>query len=201
MIIVNEFNRACNNPDHELTAEQKIIGEKLLIDMERMKAMCGDFDMGPIKCLYSDWYLEQAKQPPFQDERFDGYFNRRQVHLLKLCQVMSASRSDEMVILPDDFNRALDLLEETEKKMFYAFRGVGESELIRATDRVIETIRVEREVTYHDLLRKHYRYVSHRTLDDVLEQLDQMKVIRRTTNTEKRTQTIIWLGEGDEDQR
>ena len=47
MMIVNEFNRACTNPNPILSPEQRIIGEKLLIDMERIKAICGDYDMSP----------------------------------------------------------------------------------------------------------------------------------------------------------
>lgn len=195
MIIVNEFNRARTSPRHSLSAEQLIFQQKLLTDMERLKAIRGTFDISPIDDIYADWYVGQSEAPPFDDERFDGYFNRRQVHLLKLAMIMSASESDELVVTPSHFARALDLLEDTEKKMFYAFRGVGESELIKATDRVIQTIAVMKEVTYDVLLRKHYRFISNRTLDDVLTQLELMKKIRRVTNPQERKQTIVWLEE------
>ena len=77
--------------------------------------------------LYADWCIYAAANKPFHDRKFDGYCGRRRKHLITLAMISSASRSDDMIITGDDFQRASMLLAEAEIKMGTVFKGMGRS--------------------------------------------------------------------------
>jgi hypothetical protein len=74
---------------------------------------------------YEPWYRHFEDNPPLLDYRFGPYLERRAMHLLKLCMVMSASRGDDLIIDSSIFQRAVQWLEECEKKMERIYRGYG----------------------------------------------------------------------------
>lgn len=123
-------------------------------------------DSGPFKVTdgflewWGPWYTEQDKNPPFQDDRFAGYFNRRGKHLLKLCMIMSISRSDNRVIDVVDAEKAVVLLEETERFMPTAFSGVGKSDVGAAVNRVLSILATDKEVLYSELTKQLYHDVD-----------------------------------------
>ena len=100
-----------------------------------------------------DWYTKSEDNPPFEDIRFSGYIERRPNHLLKLCIILSASETDQKVITEKHFDRALNLLERTEKKMPYAFSGVGKMDSADIMGRVMASIAANNEMTFTELLQ------------------------------------------------
>ncbi len=168
------------------------IREHLLFDLEQISTQInGQMEFtDEAQDAYDKWYLQydQATQegyPPIPDPRFDGYVSRRATHARKISMAISASRSNDLKITANDFNRARTLLEAAEKKMSRAFEGIGRARFSEATEVVLHFIEQEGSVLRSRLMSRFYRDIDAFTLDAVEKVLLQMKVISITLMPEK----------------
>ena len=100
--------------------------EQLKVDMERIHMLRGKFQVSQgFLDLWVDWYTHSSDKPPFRDDRLRGYIERRPNHIMKLSMILNASRSDKMIITRQDLERAIAILEQTERNMPATFSGVG----------------------------------------------------------------------------
>ena len=193
MIFVYEHKRGKSVALPMLTPDDHVLREKLLRDLERISLMQGPFvvDESFIE-PWVPWYESQEDNPPFDDQRFAGYFERRAMHCLKLSMIMNASRSEEKVITSKDFFDALALLELAEKKMMFAFSGVGKGMNSDTMSQVMAELAVSRETTFQDLLRKFYYDVDKFTLSKIIETLEAMGAV--TISRDNGQQIIKFTG-------
>jgi hypothetical protein len=151
---------------------------KLKADLERIYVMAGEFRMNKESIeIYSNWYIEHNKNPVITDPKFFGYNERKATHLKKLAIILSASRGDSRVVTVDDFNRALTILDNTEKKMPRVFRSLGKSRYSELTMTVFDFIIEKKVVSRSEILRKFYLDVDDYTLDIIAKTLYAMKAI------------------------
>lgn len=149
----------------------------LIRDLNRIRNMSGQFKVTrAFMDAYADWYLG-TNQMVFDNPRFEGYCSRRATHILKLCQIASASRGDSKVITDKDLERALLLLTAAETRMERTFFGIGKSKLADITDKVLVYLAVNKIVTTSALLNVFYRDADHTILYDVLRTLQVMGCI------------------------
>ena len=176
IIFVFEEKKGKVVPAPFLTPEEVELKEALVADLEQIHMMSGEFKITE-KFLdkWIDWYTKSEDNPPFDDIRFSGYIERRPNHLLKLCIILSASETDQKVITEKHFDRALDLLTRTEKKMPYAFSGVGKMDSADIMGRVMATIAANDEITFTDLLQMYYFDADQEVLQKVVATLKAMK--------------------------
>jgi len=153
---------------------------KLLDHLER--------DLGSIACLHGefrltedvihkwvDWYIEQESEDTFKNHsRLQGYSGRRPLHLLKLMMIMSASRSDEMVITSDDFDTAVSTLREAEVCMPEVFKGYGQNVLAEFVEIAMNEIRKDGLLSKKDFLRRHVNDLDLEDLNKILGTLEGM---------------------------
>jgi hypothetical protein len=193
MIFVYEHKRGKSVALPMLTPDDHVLREKLLRDLERISLMQGPFvvDESFIE-PWVPWYESQEDNPPFDDQRFSGYFERRAMHCLKLSMIMNASRSEEKVITSRDFFDALALLELAEKKMMFAFSGVGKGMNSDTMSQVMAELAVSRETTFQNLLRKFYYDVDKFTLSKIIETLEAMGAV--TISRDSGQQIIKFTG-------
>lgn len=105
----------------DLAAIHELYGEMLMTE-DAAAAMVAWNDMG---C-----------PPRVTHPRLQNYNARRVAHLMKLCMVASAARSDELIITLDDYNCALGWLLEAERAMpsiFVAMQSGGDAIAMRDT--------------------------------------------------------------------
>ena len=119
-------------PKRSDTYEQQ--QQALLEDLEMIRGLQGEFVVteefikGSKKYIgYEQWYITEDGKIPLAKE-LEPYYGRRQMHLLKLCMIHSASRGADMTLTLEDFTWARALLEETEALMPMAFENYGRSE-------------------------------------------------------------------------
>lgn len=126
IIFVYEQNKGKIVPYPALSAEEKKLGESLKYDIAKIHMLHGEFKYDKrFLDPWIDWYSGQDGNLPFRDSRFEGYFERRGNHVMKLCIICSAARGDDMVITVKDLDRAIAILERTERNMQQTFAGVG----------------------------------------------------------------------------
>ena len=172
--------------------------DKLIHDLEYIHAITGEYTFHPqARSDYIDWYEDQEAQIRkgilnLSDPFFAGYVSRRATHVKKLCMALAASRGPERVISRMDWDKALALMLNIEKKMPRAFLGVGTPKYIQETDLVMEFIKQRRETTKSQLLRELHRFVDDYTLDAAISVLSAMDLIAVTR--EGRMISYKWKG-------
>lgn len=179
MIFVYEHRKGQIVPTPFLSREEREIYQLLLGDLERVCMLTGEFQVTEEFIeRYVQWYTDYSLgPPPFDDYRFSGYFERRPTHLLKLCMIVSASRSSSKMIDIVDFERALNILEMTEKKMPYTFSGVGKSDTSEIMERVMAKVAACKIIDFGELLRAFYQDVDKLTLEKMIEGLVSMDMV------------------------
>jgi len=177
-----------------LSQDERILQIKLKDDLSQICAMSGNFTTtSSFIDEYVNWYTEYSEgNPPFKDYRFNGYFERRPTHLLKLCMICSASRNSKMELDKVDFDRALKIIERTERKMPYTFSGVGKSITADSMSRVMQIIEVNREIEFRELHRQTYQDIDKFTLEKLIESLIAMEFVE--VRFEGKVKIIKYIG-------
>lgn len=152
----------------------------LINDLEQIHILCGEMKFNKeAEDTYAHWYEFLAAKTGVKDPKFDSYNERRATHIKKLCMVMSASRGDDRIINKHDFDRALKILEYTEKKMAKVFSGLGEARYAKSTTLVLDYIMKSPMgvCKASDILKHFNRDVDSYTLDIIGKTLRGMRVI------------------------
>ncbi len=146
--------------------------EDLIIDLGKIHMLDGDFRVTPkFVERYTEWRIEQEDNPPFQEPRFDGYFERRPSHILKTSMILCASRTSAMTMEVGDLEKAIEIFKVTEKKMPLTFSGVGKSMFADTMSRVMAEISLRKEVTFEELMSMFYYDVDKWGMTKVIETL------------------------------
>ena len=179
MIFVFEERKGprCSAPF--MTAQHRAQRETLFKDLGQILQLRGEFKQAPdFMDRWNDWYMSADENPPFDDSRFAGYFERRPLHLLKLSMIMSASRSNDMRLTVRDFDNALLLLTATEKKMPMTFMGHGKNPTADTLTKVMTLCGTRGSMRLSELLRHFYRDVDKVGMERILQSLLGMNIIR-----------------------
>ena len=178
------------NPN--ITPPDSVLQEKLKKDLEQIHLLIGEYVFSTDALdAYVAWYEDQEKKLkagifPVQDSHFGGYAARRATHIKKLSMCLSASKDNEVEITLDDFERARELLEKTEKKMPKAFKGMGKSNISEILDKVLSFIISKHKVKRSEVLNFLYGDIDMWILEQVEGIMTGMKVVEITIlNTER----------------
>lgn len=145
-------------PVHFLSKYELDLRDKLYEDLEKINSMVGRFKFTPeFIDLWTEWYVKEGPlENKFSDPRFKGYTGRRATHVMKLCMIMSASRTGSMIISDKDLERAIRILEWAERKMPRVFTGVGKSQIAETLPQVLTYIQRQKTTTFEALLKTFY---------------------------------------------
>jgi hypothetical protein len=161
--------------------------EKLTEDLSNISRLKGVVKLtDDAKKFYIDFYTKteletQNGNPPLHDPHFEGYCNRRPLHLRKIAMLMSVSRSDDLIIELKDFERALRLLEMTEVNMTKVFGGIGRSDTAEVLH-ILQTFLLNefekhKRVPRSKVLKELYRDIDMQTLQILESTLVESKFI------------------------
>jgi len=150
------------------TEEEAELEGELFHDLEAIRMLQGRFipDESFLE-RWADWYGGDPRCVLERDPRFNGYLSRRATHVLKLSMIMNASRGGGMTLTSEDFDRSLRELEKVERKMMYAFSGVGKSDISATTRAVMTTIIESGSISFNEVLGIHYNDVDYDTLNRI----------------------------------
>jgi len=161
-----------------------ILSKALTEDLERICTLAGEYEFAEdAEDYYISWYEVQDKEMrngrfPIQDTRFYAYCDRRATHLRKLCMCLAASRSDNLIISVDTIDRALKILEATERKMPKAFGGFGSNKMAGVTEKILRLLVKKKQVSRSKILAEFYLSVDYHDLLLIQETLAKMGAIR-----------------------
>lgn len=180
IIFVYEDKKSKSVPTPFLTKEDMELREDLLHDLEQISMISGPFEVtDQFVTRWIDWYMAHEKTPRFTDQRFAGYVERRPNHIMKLCIILSASERNDRVVTKEILDRAIDLLERTERKMQNVFSGYGQSSSADVMNRVMVLIGREGEITREEIMNQlYYDLEDSKHLDRILQSLEAMNYCR-----------------------
>lgn len=184
IIFVYESRKGKSIAIPHMTEDQRSLFDVLYRDLERISLMNGRFKVteGFLEA-WINWYEHQDTHPPFEDRNFDGYLQRRAMHLMKLCMILSVSEGDAMTFTAQILQRALDILLDAEKNMRRTFSGLGRGKTSHILEGVMRVVGFEKKVTRSRLLSLYAPDLdSPRQLDDVLSTLVQIGYCRIVNN-------------------
>jgi len=157
-----------------LSPEQIKLEETLLVDLGEIRNTCGAFcTTTGFDDLYSSWRLRSEQENPFSESRLEYYVQRRPTHLFKLSMILSASRSGEREITEEDLLRAIEILEDAEKKMPQVFAGVGMNPLAGPQLRILRILKQRGQMSIAELNEMMSNDLDYDQLARVLNSLTQ----------------------------
>lgn len=182
IIFVYQDTPRVKDPFPELNEKQKIIREALVKDLASISLVNGEYtwESEATKNVYREWYKSRIQDPnPTGDPRLNGYYERKPVHLLKLCMIIAASFRDEPIIKESDFKDALILFDQIEAMMPRVFANVGKNPLSVDYDDIAAVVAQHPQgIKLGQLMRMFKHSVDMEQLDKVMMALAVMgKVI------------------------
>jgi len=155
------------------------IETKLIEDLYTINKMVGYFTITEgFMDKYAPWYTEHDAKGVFRNTPLSSYSERRQVHLLKLCMISSASRGDSFEITAEDFDRVLSWLILAEKEMLKPFSGFGKNELAQFMQPILASIVLDKETSTSKLLNEFYNDLNRDELMKIMWTLQQMGEVK-----------------------
>lgn len=195
-VVEQDKRKLIDNPFEAITDVE--LKKTLINDLEHVHMLVGTFSISKEAAeVYKAWYHKQDAvykqgKMSFPSPTFDGYWARRPAHLMKMCMALSVSRGGSLEIIKFDIERALKLLEITEKRMSLVFSGVGKARYAEEIDKIIRYIEKRGTVNRSELLNNFYRNVE--DLRPIIQQLWQRKVINveKTPDGRDEKYTFVW---------
>lgn len=176
MMFVFEQDKGKTVVDPRRTKQDDHLAEVLFEDLRTINMARGEMKItdGWLK-RWKEWYPAQGKHKMFSDDRLAGYASRRGTHLQKISMIANVSRDGGMLMDVDDFDRALDIMTTVEKKMKYAFTGLGRNVLSAIMHEVMRKLVARKEILYSQLLTEHYHQVNDTELWQIVQALQKIK--------------------------
>lgn len=172
-VYAEEKAQYCAHPWlHEYKGIEEI-DQKLIEDLEYISInLCGQYHLSIEAEAYGEaWYQSLHKNRPMHldDARFGGYVARKQMHVYKLAQVLSAATSDSMVISKETLATAVEMVTDLEADMDKVFSKIGKTEASNHAERMIWFVKRSGTCRYSDLYRFMYSYFpGNREFEDIV---------------------------------
>ncbi len=162
------------------TPEEIALEESLINDAHTILQMIGEFKISQEFLEKNEkWTYIHEANPPFVGTILEGYADRRRIHLLKLAMICSVSRGQTMQLTVKDFDRALSILELTEKDMLGPFTGYGRSDMASITADMIRFLATEKKVLLSRILEMYYKDTGDKEMTlKILSTIKGMKKIK-----------------------
>jgi DNA polymerase III delta prime subunit len=158
---------------------------KLVNTLSHISSLQGQFDFeggeeGEAFRWYDRWFRDKAvadnprwksRFPAVEDPRTAGYYDRKDIHLLKVAMALSLSYKDELVLTTSDLESALSLLDGTEPGMRIALRALGKNEWASQSLHLQRQIQKAGKMHVRDLLIENLNNMPKKKMDELLEEL------------------------------
>jgi hypothetical protein len=157
------------------------LGTALENDLKHISELEGEFrhENKATRDMIEAWY--QATPDEHEDDRIEGYFNRKHVHLHKVAMLLSLCERDDLIITETHFQAAQGLLEGLEEHMPRAFSSVGKNPYSDDIFKVLEFIQEiggGKPVERKHIARRFFHRLQGAELDEVLSTLTAMEALK-----------------------
>jgi len=145
---------------------------KLVDDLKQIASLTGTYTLTTDGIKWGQkWYesMWDSKPPELDDARFGGYFARKQSHIHKLAMVITAAKTNKMVIEAEYLQLANTMVTELEADMVKVFSKIGKTSTSTHVDRLLDYVRKRTRVPYTEVYQFiHMHFPSARDFEDVM---------------------------------
>jgi len=174
-------------PYPEFDAGTKMLEVNLVKDLQHISELRGTFSFTTRGFdTYRSHYLSRPDpEEEFEDERLRGYASRKDMHLLKLAMALSVADRDDLTISEKEIEAAIEAFRWLDEGLAHVFAGQGSStqslDVVRVYEQIQKASRGNGKISFGDLMKRNYNYMSHEGLMAVLVILIDSNAIKEET--------------------
>lgn len=197
LVFAKEKRRLVAYPYLEVGPDHKRREEDLLHDLTHIASLTGEYEMTPEAVAWGEaWYAKHwdGKERPtyLLGERFGGYLARKQTHIHKLAMVLTAARTDEMVITHETLALADTVVTALEPELAEAFDSIGGTSSTQNAAELIALTRAYGRISRQALLQVAFSKMSKPEFDEALDGAIAAGYIRQVVEGAN-----VWLYPGE----
>jgi len=182
-------------PEDERPDNFSEIKKRLVHDLNCISQMKGIFELTPdAKSWYREWYKNNAKW--LQQTHNEDFFSRWDTFMFKLGMIISAARSNELLVTTADLQMADMYLQTVKDNMNPVLNTLTTAESELPTAKVLELIERRTSVNHEALMKMTKHMVNAEGLQLIIQTLEEagdIEVVLRQGEPKK----YIYRGEGD----
>jgi hypothetical protein len=196
MVITGGFSSRClfiyaESPSKDLpwpeplqkNKKSKELYDKLATDLQEISKLRGEFKVTTgARVIFEKFLIANRQAATIDDSEAVSNFRARvKAHVLKLAMVLSASRSDDLVITDIDMTNAIAEISKVTASLEKLFRGAGDSTDAITSARVQGFIEKHGQTTRKEIMRALHRHIGNmETLDRILWVLETIGFCEKT---------------------
>jgi hypothetical protein len=178
------------------TKEDEILEDKLKKDLYIISRLSGSFTMdNPLREKWTAWYDKYEEQDEgrlCKDNSFNGWYSRKPSMILRVAMLISASRSNDMVMSWEDIQKAIKEIESVERMMGQAFRAVGKSMVSGEVETVVQVVKERKAISEKQLMSMIWRDVDSNSFDNVISTAIRRGNVRRKYESPTGEKGNVW---------
>lgn len=155
-VYAEKKRQLCAYPADHVPPKFSQMQEDLIHDLELISTLIGEYTLSPAAKLHGEeWYHKHwsTKHDSLPADQFGGYIARKQTHIHKLAMVISASRSDDLIIEKDSFEMATAMIDALELEMPKVFSRIGQSLIVKSVSTLCDIVAAHGEISRTELYR------------------------------------------------
>lgn len=145
--------------------------EDLIHDLEAISLLAGEMKLSEEAYVWGEkWYAQHwsDRHSHLDQDQFGGYLARKQTHIHKLAMILSAARSNDLMITPQILEEAAALVTGLEPDMNRVFAKIGQNEVTRLAQNLRELIQKNGPTEQWALYQEVFRYASYNIFQEAL---------------------------------
>lgn len=164
-------------PEPEISKDYLARSKVLSNDLAHILGLHGQFEWeggreGDAFRFFRDFYRSRDRLPRVPDNRTQGYFVRKHIHLQKVAMLLSLAQDDSKLFRLKHIEAAKDLLEKyVEPSMKRAFSAVGGNPYATDFERICEQIESAGKMTLQEVVNANYHQISQDKMEMTLTSL------------------------------
>ena len=180
-------------------AGHEMLRNNLIADLKHIGQLRGQFAFSPDGLEAYTKYYKGSMEPEeeYEDERLRNYGSRKHIHTLKLAQICSLARKDDLLIEAYDWETALDAIQWIDRGLGNVFAGHGTATNSQDVVRIFRQVQAATVkvgyVSYAELLKRNYSYLNIQEFAGVMQMLVEMHAIREAVAMDPRTKLMSKL--------
>ena len=180
VVFIYQDTPRVRDPFPTLTASQAALRDLLIEDLAQIALIQGQYQFNEdAKEMYRIWHRAHMTQPnPTGNPKLAGYYERKPMHLIKLCMVVAASKRDDLILTEEDLTQAMFLLDHAEENMPKVFSAVGRNPLYADQEQILLAIQsTEGGLTVGEIIERFGYNVRKEEVSEIVETLVSMNSI------------------------
>lgn len=160
----------------------------LLHDLEVISTLVGEYSLTEEAYTWGEeWYAKHnVTKPAHLDmDQFGGYLARKQTHIHKLAMVLTASRTNTLVIERDILEAADGFVTALEKDMPLVYSRIGQTEITRGSSQIFDLVSRRGSLPRDELFHHLFRTMSFKDFEQALMGVIQAGLVTQVQQGDK----------------